>query len=384
MRGATRRIVAIVVVASVHFLWLCARVPVAAQPDPVEPKVVEPRKDYPEEYHPALKGNAKQIPDLLIYGPDGPECVKFESAGLHITLPLGYPKPRPGTGVVTDFGVKGDFEITAAFEILPGKTPDLPVNWSNLRIVIVPNEPAVPEVWHKADQNRAVLAREITSGKSAGKFLANATKWNSDVPRDKWNNENFSKVELHDGKRSEATALTGRLRLVRSGADLFFFTSENADQEFKLIRPKCEFGTKDLKNVRFLASTGTPGDTLDFLITDLHIRADGFVKVAVVPPPPPAAPPRSLVVPIIVALAILGVLVLLAPLGVLLYLYKRRGKATSKSAPGRAGPLGFACSHCGKKMKVKPELAGKAVKCPQCGKAVKAPSTPAEDAEEVP
>jgi predicted RNA-binding Zn-ribbon protein involved in translation (DUF1610 family) len=387
MGGATKRTVAtVVLMVCAPFLCLGATVFAAAQPEPVEPKVVQPRKDYAEEYHPALKDNAKQIPELLSYGPDAPACVRFEPAGLHITLPLGYPKPRPGTGVVTDFGVKGDFEITIAFEILPGKTPDLPVNWANLRIVIVPNEPPVPEVWHKADQNRAVLAREITGKESAGTFLGNATKWNSDVPRDKWNNEDFSKVEQHDGKRSPAVALTGRLRLVRIGADLFFFTSENADPEFKQLRPKYEFGIKDLKNVHFLASTGTAGDTVDVLVTDLHIRADGFVKGAVVPPPPaaqPVAQPRSLVVPIIIALSILGVIVLSLPLGILLFLRKRPGDATSKATPSRAGTLVFACPHCGKRIKAKAGLAGKTIKCPKCGNAVKAPSTSAEDAEEV-
>ena len=200
-----RTVAAAVVIALAPFLFPCALDSSAAQPEPVEPKGAEPRKDYPEEYHPTLKDNAKPIPDLLVYGPDAPECVKFEPAGLRITLPLGYPKPRPGTGVVTDFGVKGDFEITIAFEILPSEGP--PANYSNLRIMIVPNERAAPEIWHKASQNRAGLAREIIGRNGAGRFFANATV--NGIPKfraNKWGNEDFSGIEPQTFKRLATTA----------------------------------------------------------------------------------------------------------------------------------------------------------------------------------
>ena len=88
-------------------------------------------------------------------------------------------------------------------------------------------------------------------------------------------------------------------------------------------------------------------------------------------------------VPIIIGLAILGVLVVAVPLGLWLYLRKRQGDASSKPGQSRAETLVFACSHCGKKIKTNPERAGKTVKCPQCGKAVKVPTTPPDDAEEV-
>ena len=64
MSDATKR--AITVVATLFF-FLCATVWAATQPEPVEQKRVEPRKEYAAEYHPALKDNAKEIPDLPIY-----------------------------------------------------------------------------------------------------------------------------------------------------------------------------------------------------------------------------------------------------------------------------------------------------------------------------
>jgi hypothetical protein len=41
---------------------------------------------------------------------------------MRITLPLGYPGTRPGTGLELASKVKGDFEITVNFEVL--KEPD--------------------------------------------------------------------------------------------------------------------------------------------------------------------------------------------------------------------------------------------------------------------
>ncbi len=379
MGDATKRIVAIVV--GVPFVFVGATFWVAAQPEPIESKVPEPRKNYAEEYHPTLKDNAKQISDLLTYGPDAPACVKFEPAGLHITLPLGYPKNRPGTGVITDFGVKGDFEVTIAFEIPPGKNLPPPTNYATLRLWVVPHEPAEPEVWHKANQNRAGLGREITGRDGAGRFHANAFKFNPDVPRDKWGNENFSKTEVPTDKRFATSAPSGRLRLVRKGADLIFSTSEDADKEFKFLY-KDDFGTKDLKNVRILAATGGTGDAIDILVTDLHIRADAFVKGAVAPPPQPVAEPRSLAIPIAVGSAILVVLVLLLGGGAWLFLRNSRVAPSTKSAASDA--LIFACSQCGKKIKAKADRAGKTLKCPHCGNAVKAPHQGPDDAEEAP
>ena len=76
------------------------------------------KKDYAKDYHAKLKDNEKGVEGLAVYGPEASACVKFEPTGLRIALPAGYPKPRSGTGVVTDFGLRGDFEITASFDIL--------------------------------------------------------------------------------------------------------------------------------------------------------------------------------------------------------------------------------------------------------------------------
>ena len=135
------------------------------------------RDKYPEEYHPSLKDEGKPVPGLEFYGPDAEDCVQFEPEGLHISLPTTYPRQRPGTGVVTDFGVQGDFEITLSFEIL--QEPRVPTsgNPTLLKLMVVPGGTPKATVWQQTHQNRASLSRELPRGKTSGQFVAGVNKW---------------------------------------------------------------------------------------------------------------------------------------------------------------------------------------------------------------
>ncbi len=331
------------------------------------------KKEYAENFQAALKGDAATVPGLTIYGPDAEACVKFEPDGLRITLPSGYPRARPGTGVVTDFGVKGDFEITLGFEIVPNENAGPNSHFASLKLLVVPHEPAEPEVWHKANQNRAAVTRETVVRKGVGHFFATAAKWNPDVPRDKWGNEVFTNVETHTPPRmAPAQSPSGRVRLMRSGAQLYFFTSDGDGKEFKLLQ-KHEFGDKDLKNVRVLASTNSPNAAADFRVTALEVRADGFVKNApsAAPASAPAEQSTSLVMPIAIVAASLLALVLAFTL-VFVVLMRRR---TAPAKPARAETpksetISFACTACGKRLKVKVDRVGKKLKCPHCAAVV--------------
>jgi len=59
--------------------------------------------------------------------------------------------------------------------------------------------------------------------------------------------------------------------------------------------------------------------------------------------------------------------------GLIARLAKLGEAPAAQPAPSK---LNFACSKCGKNLKVKPELAGKKVKCPGCGQAVPVPQAP--------
>jgi RNA polymerase sigma factor (sigma-70 family) len=330
-----------------------------------------PEKNYAEDYHPSLQGEAKEIAGLQLIGPDVAECVTFEQAGLHLTLPLGHPRQRSGTGVVTDFGIKGDFEITLGFEILGDSRPGGGGNPTDLKLVVVPNERPEPEVWFKTTQNRAYLARKLSGLNGRGLYLADQTKWNPVLPKDQWGNELFDKIEQHTDPPPLAPATTpaGRLRLVRRGSALYFSVCDQPDQAFTLLH-RDEFGTKDLKNVRILGTTQGANASLDALITELRIRADAFVRGSESVPQPSAPAPagRGRFFLLLIGVPVLGMaLVLFA------WLAARRRRAAPLVSQDPTPAIVFACPGCGKRLKVRSARAGSRLKCPQCEKLVDVP-----------
>ena len=348
-----------------------------AQPDG---KALEHKKDYAENFHAALK-DVKQPVGLEHYGPDAAECVRFDPEGLRIALPAGYPKVRPGTGVVTTFGLKGDFEITVRFEILKEPSPSFPAaNVTSLKLLVVPLEKPEPGVWFKSTQNRAAVARESAGRGNPGGFSAALAKWNPNVPKEN-GNERFDKVETSTYKFVIAKAKTGRLRLVRTGADLFFYRGE-ADSDFVILDTQ-PFGTKDLKDVRVLASTGVPKAELDVRVSDLRIRADSFVKhVAPALPPPAQAAQTEPTSTWLVLLLVIGVgavvLVFAVVAGVILLRNQRPDVATTSASAAEYVTL--ACPKCAKKLKTRADSAGRKLKCPGCGTAIQIPTTSEEPA----
>jgi hypothetical protein len=349
------------------------------------------------------------VPGLVLFGPDPADCVKCDPQGLHIILPSDFPRQRPGTGVVTDFGVKGDFEITVSYTVLQGAQPGVTGNPTELRLVVVPNESPRPGMWQRADQNRTVLSRQapgrnqgvvfltppgvggipqrqVLDRTQAGAFLADCTRWNNeDIPKDPWGNEIFNNIELHTYRQAPAAAPTGRLRLVRGGATLGFYTIDGPGDEFTFLH-SYDFGTGDLKNVRVLGSTGGPGVLFDVRVTDISIRAEGLPKApsAAVAAAPPRAPEsaRSGWLGAVLALLALSVAAVVS-LGAWYYARARRRPAPARevAAPAAARAIVFKCCGCGKRLRARPDQAGTSPKCPQCGTAVVVPGAFTEKPE---
>jgi RNA polymerase sigma factor (sigma-70 family) len=341
---------------ALHFVQAPAEAQVEQEP---------PAKEYAEDYHPALQGEGKVVAGLRLFGPEAEECVQFEPAGLRFALPAGYPRERPGTGVVTQFGARGDFEITARYEIL--QEPRVP-GWGNptrLMLVAVPHDRPEPDVWYRANENRAELARHVAESNQVGQFVADLTKWNPVVPKDPWGNEIFNTIELHNKHQRPATAQAGRLRLVRHGATLYFYTSEEPQDAFTLLS-RGQFGTKDLKNVRLLAATGGPPASLDVRVTDLRIRADGFVGESE-PVVAPAAPENMWLV-----LLAAGVPILAGAVALAVWLVARRRRVVAAPVPA---VLVFACPACGQRLRALGVRVGSRLKCAKCGQAVKVPAS---------
>ncbi len=280
-------------------------------------------------------------------------------------MPAGSRGERRAAGIQSAFGVKGDFDITLHFEFLKDPAPAENGTFATRLLLSVALDTPLLDT---PKSENATLNRSL-SIKGDPSFVA-------------WFRNRERPQGLVAGRATTAT--TGRLRLVRSGDELFFLASAGADQPFTLVQ-KRRFGTADLKRVAITGATGHEKAMLDVRLTDLSIRADAILGAPssdpvaqplpspVEQPLPSAAPPREgsrtwLIVGLLTVLAIAILLVLALRVR---FLVGNRGEA-AKQAPSDAMPTvaSITCPNCGRTLKVKPEWAGKKVKCARCGTAV--------------
>ncbi len=321
-------------------------------------------KDYAARYDESFKGSGTKPQGWNFTAAAAEEFVRFEPAGLRLIMPAGWPGERRGAGIQTAFGVKGDFEITLNFEFLKEPAPaDLGKFATRLLMGVALDTP-------NFDTPTAEVATLNRSLLSKGERTFTTWMRNGEYPKG-----------VLGGK--SATGTTGQLRIVRGGDELFFLASSGADQPFTLIK-KIRFGPENIKRVSITGMTGHENAMLDVRLTDFSIRADAILGA---PAPGAAAAPPALPAAAdaqtkdgriwLIAGLLVGLTVIL--LGVLAFgawfLLRVKGSASARTPTVAAGTaLSFACPNCARTLKVKPELAGKKVKCARCGKAVLTPA----------
>ncbi len=229
----------------------------------------EGKPAYPQEYHDSLKGGFKKGPGFRLIGPKAEQCVKFEPAGVRLTLPAGFPGPRPNTGFFTGIGVKGDFEITVRFEILHEPEP---------RDAGMQTRFTLTAHLNKSRLYQATLSRQVVQ-QVGPSYLT----W---VTRRPENAEIETDMNVLPSK-----ARTGQLRLVRAGAVVAYYAVEG-DGDFALLQ-KYPVGSEDLQDVRLVGITGDARAALDVRFTDLRIRAQALTNLPEEGPEPLAESPAK-------------------------------------------------------------------------------------------
>jgi Protein of unknown function (DUF1583) C domain len=332
-----------------------------------------PQKQYADEFRLPLRERVESVNGFELIGPGKEQNVQLEALGLHVSLPAGWGGERPSSGMISTFGLKGDFDVSVRFELLnePKQEDAGASGGTRLNLALVKDTPA-------SDVSNINRTMSVKSGRI---FYA----WSTPTI----NPNSGKKSQLNQTSTTEA--MSGRLRLVRSGADWYYGAAE-ADGEFKFFA-KYPFGAEDIRQVRLIVATGGDQAAVEVRFSDLHIKADSI-------PDKPNAPVRAgpqdgaqapvagggWLTPIVVILVAMFVLMLITAIG-LLYVLKRRGipaKKEAPAAPAKSAASGnyvsFPCSECGKNLKVKIELAGKKLKCPHCGTVTKAPASAAPKA----
>ena len=204
-----------------------------------------------DEYRADFRDMKYDMRWLKIDAPAGlARLVKPEKKGLRFTIPAGLGQ---GPSVVTKFGVRGDFEITATFEALSRERPN--VGWGmGPELFIKP-----PGGWDKfASMGRFHQIKDTVFSFVHGTKVGEEKKYHA-----------YSEP---------TTVTTGRFRMVRRGPTLHFQYAEGDAREFREVF-QTEFGTQDLEFVRLSAATGGSQKAVDAHLEGPHGPRRGADRV---------------------------------------------------------------------------------------------------------
>jgi serine/threonine protein kinase len=195
--------------------------------------------------------------------PNGPlaSLAKPDRRGLRIAIP---PKTYcRGVGAFTLFGVHGDFEVTASFEVLRADRPR-------------DGDGVGPELFLRgADgwDHYASMARMLRADHAEPQLRVAWGEKGDGRPRS-------------PGARDRTDLKAGRFRIARAGSTVHYLVAAKDSDTFREVA-QSEFGTGDLSTVRLMALINDSGAALDVLWTDLTIRAEALPGFTDGKPPEP-------------------------------------------------------------------------------------------------
>lgn len=164
------------------------------------------------------------------------QVVKLTHDGLRIVLPARHGE-RLFAGISTKFHIRGDFEITTAFQILVLDRPETGTGAGALLHVDLLDSPT----------KEAFSLGRFARPKEGNVFFALRARTGEDEKR-QWATRN-----------QPTQATTGKLRLVREGTTIRYLVAEGESDQFQQV-DEARIGTEDLEAVRLTAETsGAPG-----------------------------------------------------------------------------------------------------------------------------
>lgn len=233
-----------------------------------------------DQFQHDFRGGEPLPPSLTFFGPDAARVAKPTADGLQIR----YSDKRPvdsAVGILSRFGISGDFEITLEYEILEAGHSSSGLG------------PGV-KLWCKIGNAPSTLAQ---------------------VMRPKKGNA-FVSIFVKDGnqlfKQETTQAKQGRLRLSRKGAVLAYSYAQDKEGSFKELRRIHPVAKDDLRSLRISASPSNTDSPVSIRLTSLDIRADGLGAAA-------TAGKKSYA-----GWIVAGLLVLLAVAGAGVFLWRKR------------------------------------------------------------
>ena len=194
---------------------------------------------------------------LVPTGYDTPYSLNFirpDRKGLRVLIPASQGRTRPKVGVFAALKLEGDFEITAAFDLVAADAPDVGFGvGANLYIMA------------EKSLNGATLRRCISPDGQDVFFVHRA-------------------LRQADGQRRleidyfPAHSHEGQLRLVRQGTSLKYLVAEGEEPVFREIK-SIEYGANPVSLIQLQATTDGASKNVETYWRSLSIRADKLTRI---------------------------------------------------------------------------------------------------------
>lgn len=214
------------------------------------------------EFYRSFRGVPIDPVDLQVVGTQLNNLARTEGGGLRVRLPAGQPK-LPPVGVRTCFQVRGDFEITAGFQLVNVASPQTG-HGAGVSLYLELEGPGRPA---------ATVAR-YRRPKDGDVFVAHRAR-DADGERE------------HHSTAVPARGSAGALRLVRRGPTVEFLVSE--DHRLFVAVDRFDIGPGEVRLLRLAGENGGGKGAVDVRLTDLRVRGGSLPNEA----PPPPAPSRA-------------------------------------------------------------------------------------------
>ena len=316
------------------------------------------------EFYQDLRGSKSPLPPLAVFGVKANLVTHPDDRGFHVAL-AANPEQTDRIGLDLRARFRGDFEITAAYEILLADQPKVG-HGVGVTLLIDLDGPT-------GETLELLRAARVNEGQAYGCARITVDPEGKAKYEHLWN---------------PTTSKAGHLRITRKGTEVVYSAREGGAEEFKdLARMKC--GDDDIKRVRFAAFMGVTPNSVDVFLKDLQVSPPGAKVVAAKVDPtepvaePPVSPTRGRTSLIFVGLGVFAAL-----LGIVAILGFRRRKPTEErrvigSVEALERPMQHvSCENCKRRLRVTQTLAGRRIKCPGCGKPVSVPNGAVSHPEE--